>query len=80
MCGCVCLCGHGREREREREGAYGGGVDLGLEALSSDAHSVFLLTDCFVAFASLLECFCCLTNLLFYLCHWQDSNSRPSSF
>ncbi len=55
-------------------------MDLGLEALSSDAHSVFLLTDCFVAFASLLECFCCLTNLLFYLCHWQDSNSRPSSF
>jgi hypothetical protein len=34
----------------------GGGVDLGLEALSSDAQSVFLLTDCFVAFASLLEC------------------------
>jgi hypothetical protein len=56
VCVCVCVCvsvGMGecvREREREREVACEGGVDLGLEALSSDAHSVFLLTDCFVGF------------------------------
>lgn len=50
MCVCVSVAvGMGecvREREREMEVACEGGVDLGLEALSSDAHSVFLLTDC----------------------------------
>jgi hypothetical protein len=68
-----------RERETKREGACGGGVDLGLEALSSDAHSVFLLTDCFVAFASLLECFVFLTNLLHYYCVMAGVELQTSS-
>jgi hypothetical protein len=63
---CVSLWAWESAWEREREGACGGGVDLGLEALSSDAHSVFFCS--LIVLLLLLLCLSVLflTNLLYY--------------
>ncbi len=72
-----------REREGGREGACRSGVDLGLEALSSDAHSV-CFCSLIVLLLLLLLCLSVLFSYQLYFTNvswvppppWQESNSR----